>query len=72
MFLVVAKTSDITITAVNITVASGTSAEVWTKKDSYVGFEKSPNSWKLVGGEMCKGHTLDLSLKLDCSDLIVL
>ncbi len=55
MFLVDAKSFDITITSAKITVASGTSAKVWTKKDSYVGFENSESSWTMVGGEMWKG-----------------
>jgi hypothetical protein len=54
MFLVDAKSFDITITSVKITVASGTSAKVWTKRDSYVGFENRLSSWTMVGGEKCK------------------
>ena len=60
MFFVDAKSFDITITSVSINVASGTSAMVWTKKDSYIGFEQLTSSWTMVGGEMCKGLILNL------------
>jgi hypothetical protein len=62
MFLVNAKSFDITITSAKITVASGTSAKVWTKKDSYVGFENSESSWTMVGGEMRNGFFLNMPL----------
>ena len=51
MYDVVARNS-ISVTSMKISVATGTSAEVWTKKGTHVGFENSIKGWTRVGGEV--------------------
>ena len=51
MFDVKAKDANITITAMTISVFSGTSAQVWSKSGSYIGSEYSSVGWTKVGGK---------------------
>ena len=48
MFDVVAKNTSIVITGIAIDVMNGTSAQVWTKDGSSIGFESSMVDWTMV------------------------
>jgi hypothetical protein len=48
MFDIVAKNASIVITGIAIDVMNGTSAQVWTKVGSSIGFESSIGDWTMV------------------------
>jgi hypothetical protein len=54
MFDVAAKNTSATIviTAIEVNIMNGTSAQVWTKSGSYIGFETRMSNWTKVTGKM--------------------
>jgi hypothetical protein len=61
MIHVDAKNFDIIITSIAVSVASGTSLEVWTKEGSAVGFENDETAWTKIKGKMRKCLCLTMS-----------
>ena len=51
MFDVVAKNSNVVITAMKMYIYTGAIAEVWTRVGTYVGYEYSSVGWTKVAGE---------------------
>jgi hypothetical protein len=59
MFDVAVKnTSAIVITAIEVNIMNGTSAQVWTKSGSYVGFETRMSNWTKVTGKTMTNQRL--------------
>jgi hypothetical protein len=63
MFHVDAKNVDVSITSIKVSVASGTSLEVWTKEDSALGFENDKTAWTKIKGKMRMWLCLNVSLR---------
>jgi len=51
MFDVVAKNGNIAIKSIQIFVVNGTTAQVWTKRGSHIGFENDMNNWTEITGK---------------------
>ena len=54
MFDVAAKNTSsatIVITAIEVNIMNGTSAQIWTKNGSYVGFETRMGNWTKITGK---------------------
>ena len=51
MFDVAAKSANVSITSMEIDVANGTAAQVWTKTGSHFGFETNASSWTKIAGK---------------------
>jgi dUTPase len=56
MFDVAVKNTSaaIVITAIEVNIMNGTSAQVWTKSGSYIGFETRMGNWTKITGKTTK------------------